>query len=134
MERSNPHKRATILLSQGINIVRALEARGVDAFALLKEAGCDPALFRAPETRIRSDVAQRIFELAERTTGDPCIGLAIGQQVQGVALHAVGYAWLASATLFDAMSRLARSTRVLADVWRGELREESGGLRFVVRY
>ena len=134
MERSNSHRRATVLLSQGINIVRALEARGVDANALLREAGVDPALFHTPEARIRTEAAERVFELAERATGDPCIGLAIGQEVRGVALHAIGYAWLASATLFDAMTRLARSTRVLGDVWRGEVREESDGLRFVVRY
>jgi AraC-like DNA-binding protein len=134
MEPSKSHARATVLLSQGINIVRALEARGVDANALLREAGVDPALFHTPEARIRAEVVGRVFELAERATGDPCIGLAIGEQVRGVALHAVGYAWLASATLFDAMSRLARSTRVLNDVWRGELREESIGLRFVVHY
>lgn len=134
MERSNSRVRATVLLSQGINVVRALEARGIDAMAILREAGCDPALFQTPEARIRADVAQRIFELAERATGDPCFGLDVGEQVRGVALHAVGYAWLASATLFDAMSRLVRSTRVLADVWRGELREEPGGVRFVVGY
>lgn len=135
MERSNSSPaRATVLLSQGINIVRALEARGVDAHALLRAAGIDPALFHTPEVRVRTEVVERIFELVERATGDPCIGLAIGAQVRGVALHAVGHAWLASATLYDAMSRLARSTRVLADVWRGELREEPGGLRFVLRY
>jgi AraC-like DNA-binding protein len=132
MERSNSRVRATVLLSQGLNVVRALEARGIDAMALLREAGCDPALFQTPEARIRADVAQRIFELAERATGDPCFGLDVGQQVRGVALHAVGYAWLASATLFDAMTRLVRSTRVLADVWRGELREEARGVRFVI--
>jgi AraC-like DNA-binding protein len=134
MDHSNSRVRATVLLSQGINVVRALEARGVDATALLREAGCDPALFQTPEARIRADVAQRIFELAERATGDPCFGLDVGQQVRGVALHAVGYAWLASATLFDAMSRLGRASRVLADVWRAELREEPRGVRFVIGY
>lgn len=134
MDRSNSRVRATVLLSQGINIVRALEARGIDANALLREAGCDPALFQNPETRIRADVAQRIFELAEQATGDPCFGLDVGQQVRGVALHAVGYAWLASATLLDAMTRLVRATRVLADVWRAELRDEADGVRFVVGY
>jgi AraC-like DNA-binding protein len=134
MERSNSRVRATVLLSQSINVVRALEARGVDAMALLRAAGCDPALFQTPEARIRADVAERVFELAEQATGDVCFGLDVGQQVRGVALHAVGYAWLASATLFEAMTRLVRSTRVLADVWRGELREEPGGLRFVIGY
>ncbi len=134
MERTNSHARATALLSQGINIVRALEARGIDGAALLRRAGCDPALFQVSETRIPNHVIQRVFELAEEATGDPCFGLDVGRQVRGVALHAVGYAWLASATLLDAMSRLARYTRVLTDFWRAELREEPRGLRFIVRY
>jgi AraC-like DNA-binding protein len=134
MERSNSHARATALLSQGINVVRALEARGIDGAALLRRAGCDPALFHVPETRIPNHVIQRVFELAEEETGDPGFGLDVGRQVRGVALHAVGHAWLASATLFDAMSRLARYTRVLTDFWRAELREEPHGLRFVVQY
>jgi AraC-like DNA-binding protein len=132
MERSNSAARATALLSQGINIVRALEARGIDANALLRRAGCDPALFHVPETRVTNRVIQRVFELAEEATGDPCFGLDVGQQVRGVALHAVGYAWLASATLRDAMVRLARYTRVLSDFWRAELRDEPHGLRFIL--
>ena len=134
MERTNSDARATALLSQGINVVRALEARGIDGAALFRQAGCDPALLHIPETRIPNHVIQRVFELAEEATGDPCFGLDVGQQVRGVALHAVGYAWLASATLFDAMSRLARYTRVLTDFWRAEIREEPRGLRFIVHY
>ncbi|HSD41597.1 MAG TPA: AraC family transcriptional regulator [Burkholderiales bacterium] len=134
MERSNSVARATALLSQGINIVRALEARGIDANALLRRAGCDPALFHVPETRVPNRVIQRVFELAEEATGDPSFGLDVGQQVRGVALHAVGYAWLASAALGDAMARLARYTRVLSDFWRAEIREEPRGVRFVLVY
>jgi AraC-like DNA-binding protein len=134
MERSNSHARASALLSPGINVVRALEARGIDGAALLRRAGCDPALFHVPETRVPNQVIQRVFELAEEETGDPCFGLDVGQQVRGVALHAVGYAWLASATLLDAMTRLARYTRVLTDFWHAEIWEEPRGLRFVVLY
>jgi AraC-like DNA-binding protein len=132
MERSNSAARATVLLSQGVNVVRALEARGIDANALLRRAGCDPALFHVPETRVPDRVAQRLFELAEEATGDPSFGVDVGQQVRGVALHAVGYAWLASATLGNAMARLARYTRVLSDTWRAEVRDEPRGVRFLL--
>jgi AraC-like DNA-binding protein len=134
MERSNSTVHATALLSPGVNVVRALEARGVDAAALFAQAGCDPALFHVPETRVPDRVIRRVFELAETATGDPCFGLDVGQQVRGVALHALGYAWLASTTLGEAMARLARYTRVLSDLWRGELRDDPRGLRFVVVY
>jgi AraC-like DNA-binding protein len=134
MERSNSAARASALLSQSINIVRALEARGVDALALLRQAGCDPALFHVPEARVSNRVIQRIFDLAEQATGDECFGIEVGKQVRGVALHALGYAWLASATLREAMTRMARYTRVLTEFWRGEVREEPRGVRFVLVY
>lgn len=134
MERSNSTARATALLSQSINVVRALEARGVDTNALLRQAGCDPALFHVPETRVSNRVIQRVFELAEAATGDACFGIEVGKQVRGVALHALGYAWLASAALGEAMVRLARYTRVLTEFWRGELRDEPRGVRFVLVY
>ncbi|HSD55075.1 MAG TPA: AraC family transcriptional regulator [Burkholderiales bacterium] len=121
-------------MSPAINLVRALEARGIDGATLLRRAGCDPALFHVPETRVSNRVIQRVFELAEEATGDPCFGLDVGQQVRGVAMHAVGYAWLSSATLGDAMARLARYTRVLTDFWRAQIREEPRGVRFVVVY
>lgn len=134
MERPSPITHATALLAQGIHIVRALEARGVDASALLRQAGCDPALFHVPETRLSNRVIQRIFELAEQATGDACFGIDVGKEVQGVAMHALGYAWLASGTLGEAMARLARHTRVLTEFWRGELRDEPRGVRFVLVY
>jgi AraC-like DNA-binding protein len=51
-----------------------------------------------------------------------------------VALHAVGYAWLASATLNDALTRLARYARVLNDFWRPALGDEPRGIRFTLGY
>ena len=69
MNRSNSLARSTALLSQGINVVRALEARGIDATALLRQVGCDPALFHVPETRVPNHVIQRAFELAEEARG-----------------------------------------------------------------
>jgi AraC-like DNA-binding protein len=134
MERSNSLARPTALLAPGINLVRALEARGIDAAAVLRRAGCDPAAYNVPETRVPNHTIQRVFELAEEATGDPCLGLDVGQQVRGIALHGVGHAWLASATLHDAMSRFARYTRVLSDFWRAELHDEPRGVRLMLRY
>ena len=134
MERSNSAAAASALLSPDLNVFRALEAHGVDAAAVFRRAGCDPALLHVPETRISNRVKQRLYEIAERETEDPCFGIEVGKQVRGVALHALGYAWLASATLGEAVARAARHTRVLTDFWRAEVRDEGRGVRLMTDY
>lgn len=134
MDRFKSATTATALLTPALNLYRALEARGLDAAALFRRAGCDPDLLRVQETRITNRAMKRLWQLAEEETGDPCIGIDVGAQVRGVALHALGHAVLASATLADALTRTARYTRVLTEFWRAELRDEPEGVRFVVVY
>jgi len=132
MDPSKSGATATALLSPTLNVFRALEARGLDAAALFRRAGCDPDMLRVQETRVPNRLVRRLFEVAEEATGDPCIGIEVGAQVRGVALHALGHAWLASSTLSDAIVRIVRYTRVLTEFWRADLREEPRGVRFSV--
>jgi AraC-like DNA-binding protein len=134
MNRSKPGANATALLSPALNLFRALEARGLDAAAVFRRAGCDPELLRVHETRVPNRVVRRLYEVAEEATGDACIGIDVGAQFRGVAMHALGHAWLASSTLAEAMRRIARYTRVLSEFWHAELREEPAGVRFAVVY
>jgi len=132
MERSKSSATATALLSPSLNLVRALEARGIDAAALFHAAGCDLALLHVPGARVPMRVIQRVWVMAEAATADPCFGLDVAQHAQGTTSHALGYVWLASATLAEAMRRMARYARVLADAWRAHLDEEPGGTRFSI--
>ncbi|MCU0897688.1 MAG: AraC family transcriptional regulator [Burkholderiales bacterium] len=134
MNRSKPGATATALLSPALNLFRALEARGLDAAAVFRRAGCDPDLLRVHETRVPNRVVRRLYEVAEEATGDVCIGVDVGAQFRGVAMHALGHAWLASSTLAEALLRVARYTRVLSEFWHAELREEPAGMRFAVLY
>lgn len=134
MDRSRPGPGATALLSPALNLHRALAARGLDADALFRRAGCDPALLRVQEARVTNRAVRRLFEVAEEATGDPCIGIDVGAQFRGVAMHALGHAWLASGTLAEALRRVARYTRVLSEFWKAELAEEPAGVRFTIAY
>ena len=134
MERSNSAATASALLSPDLSVFRALEAHGLDAAAVFRRAGCDPGLLHAPETRVSTRVKRRLYEVAEQETGDPCFGIEVGKQAQGVALHALGYAWLASTTLAEAIERAARYTHVLTDFWRAEVRDEPRGVRLIVAF
>ncbi len=89
---------------------------------MFRRAGCDPALLHVPETRISNRVKQRLYEVAERETGDACFGIEVGKQVRGIALHALG----------EAIARAARHTRVLTDFFRVEVRDEPHGVRLIV--
>jgi AraC-like DNA-binding protein len=60
---------------------------------------------------------------------DPAFGIEVAKQMHGTALHAVGYAWLSSATLGEAARRLARYFRVLTDVWSLQIDESASGTR-----
>ncbi|MCU0804933.1 MAG: AraC family transcriptional regulator [Burkholderiales bacterium] len=134
MDHSRAGATATALLSPALNLYRALEARGLDAAALFRRAGCDPELLRVQETRVTNRTVRRLYEVAEEATGDVCIGIDVGAQFRGVAMHALGHAWLASGTLAEAMLRISRYTRVLSEFWHADLREEPAGVRFAIAY
>ncbi len=129
MEGSNPASFATALLSPGINLWRALEARGVDPAPIFRAAGIDPATLKVPGTRVPVRTSQRLLRLTEQAVGDPSLGIDVAKQMHGTALHAVGYAWLSSATLGEACRRLTRYMRVLTELWTMRIDEGPGGVR-----
>lgn len=134
MEGSHPAAFATALLSPGINLWRALEARGIDPAPIFRAAGIDPGALKVPGTRIPGRTAQRLLKLAEEATHDPALGIEVAKQMHGTAMHAVGYAWLSSATLGDACRRLARYMRVITELWTIRIEEEGRGVRIAFRF
>jgi AraC-like DNA-binding protein len=120
---------STALLSPAINLWRALEARGMDPAPLFRAAGVDPASLGVPGKRIPARTALRLLHLAAEAVADPTLGIEVAKQMQGTALHALGYAWLASATLGEAFRRLARYLRVLTELWSVRMDESPEGVR-----
>ena len=102
-----------------------LAARGLDADAIVQAADLDPAQLRDPEQRIPLYAAKRLWVAAVHAVdGDPCFGLEVARNINPTTLHAVGFAWMASATLREATTRLVRYMRVINSVDDIELREE----------
>jgi len=58
--------------------------------------------------RVPDAVMIRLWKDLELLTGDALVGVAVGQQVRPTTFHALGFAWLASETLADALARLCR--------------------------
>jgi len=111
------YKELTTIASVGQLIAEVLQTHyKVDPEPLFKQAGLDPELLHVPGTRYPRAGIMELWKLAVATTGDPCIGLTVGFNIRATSYHALGFSWLASHTLLEALQRLARYYRVIATV------------------
>ena len=111
-------------------IARTLQAYQIDTKALYTRHGLDPEPFRNPDGRISVATMDKIWIEAEKLSGNPCIGFEVGRAIHATNLHAVGYAWMASATLREAMQRLVRYQRVISTAGDMELAESDSIVEF----
>jgi AraC-like DNA-binding protein/lambda repressor-like predicted transcriptional regulator len=112
-------------------ILRALEARGIDAAPLAERAGIDPAAL-GPDARVPRAALNRLWALAVEATGDPAFGLHVPRFAVQTTFHALGYAVLASGTLREAFERIIRYRRIIGDVLELRLREVGDRYRFEI--
>lgn len=111
-----------------------LTTRGLDADAIVRAADLDPAGLRDPEYRVPQHLAKRLWIAAVHAVdGDPCFGLDVARNINPTTLHAVGFAWMASATLREAVTRMIRYLRIINSIDDFELREESGSAWLVCK-
>ena len=109
----------------------------------LREYGCDSApLFQAAGiklggkagdgTRFPVEHMQKLWRLAVEASGDPCFGFVAGKQLQPAALHGLGFAWLASNTLRDALERLVRFSRLISTAANIQLEDTRYGTELLL--
>jgi AraC-like DNA-binding protein len=92
----------------------ALEAYRVDAEAVFREAGLDAELLRDPNSRYSTRSMARLWPAAQQASGDPCFGLTVARQWRPTSWHGLGFAWLASGSVDEALRRLVRYSAVLS--------------------
>jgi len=105
---------ATTVASWAAVIWRALEARGVAPRPVFERAGVGVGNLQDAGARIPLGAMTRLWNLAVEVTDDPCFGVSAGQHVHPTTFHALGYAWLASRTLREALDRFVRFTRLVS--------------------
>ena len=120
----------TALASWARAIRKALLAQRLNADALLRQAGIEPAALADPDARVPVAQTSTLWRLAVAATGDEALGLRVAREVQPTTFHALGYALQASATLGEAFGRAARYCRIVTD--DGELAVEAQGETFHV--
>lgn len=80
-----------------------------DAFEITEKMIADP------EVRLPIETAEALWHHADAEIGDPQMGLLAARYLHPSHLGALGYAWLASPTLRDALARLTRYIRLLTE-------------------
>jgi AraC-like DNA-binding protein len=98
----------TILASSTLVLWNALQAHGYDANDIFIRAGLDQATLKDQDARFSAKSITRLHELTIEITGDSCFMLRLARFWHPSHLHALGYGWLASASLLDAFKRLIR--------------------------
>jgi AraC-like DNA-binding protein len=120
----------TFLATMGQVVVRLVEMHGIDAHALVRDAGIDPATLRDPTARVSSDTVDRLVARAAALIPDPGFALRAARCWHPSNLGALGHAWLTSSTLRTGLQRLERYNRVLGERAQVKLTNGRDGLRF----
>jgi AraC-like DNA-binding protein len=76
---------------------------------------------------------QQLWRLAVESTRDPCFGFVAGEQLQPAALHGLGFSWLASDTLRDALNRLIRFSRLISTAANIQLEDTGAGVELILQ-
>jgi AraC-like DNA-binding protein len=107
-------RKVSILATLILPIAKALRLQGVDPMELLEEAGIDPSHVINADRRIDMERMQRLWQLSTAATGDEAFGLHAAEQLQPATLQGLGLGFLASDTIYEALLRLARFSRILS--------------------
>lgn len=122
-------------LATATNILwKLIEANGHDPEALYFDVGIDPDLLNKPGARIPYTLVNELWAKATEIIDDPCFGLMAYKYWHPSYFHALGYAWLASHTLRDALNRFVRYLRIVSEKIFLKLEEGPDGLTLVLSY
>jgi AraC-like DNA-binding protein len=100
---------ATVLVAASLR-----EDYGVDPEPIYSQVGIPLTPTESPQIRYPLSKMRKLWEVSIEASGDPAIGLMAGRRAKPTHFYALGYSWLASSTLLDAMQRLTRYMQVMS--------------------
>jgi len=124
----------TCLLAPAAILWKLLESYGHDPEPLFRRSGITAKMMRVPGARASRAMNDNLWLQATQLIDDPCFGLRAGELWHPSYLGALGYAWLASATLREALQRLVRYLHVLTKFVDLELETAADRLNIYLTY
>ena len=99
---------SSLLSSTTLVIWKALESYGCDSRRLFESAGLDPSSLYDAQARYPYASIRKLWKQAIEETGDPCFALVAASLWHPANFHGLGFAWLASKNLKEALLRTIR--------------------------
>lgn len=122
-------------LATSTNILwKLFESNGHDPEPYYRDVGIDPELLKKPGARIRFSSVSKIWNKAADIIDDPCFGLQAAVCWHPSYGHALGYAWLTSHTLREALNRFARYIRIVSEAGSIILEDDPKSLTLSVNF
>jgi len=87
---------------------KVLDHYGLDKIAIAKQVGIDTTIAYQPNDRVSSAALQKVWSIAQKQSGDDCLGITYAEFIQPASLCGLGLAWITSDTLKDSINRLIR--------------------------
>jgi AraC-like DNA-binding protein len=113
---------------------KVIKSYGIDPVDLFQAAHIDMDKVECAGCRISNRSVDRLWELITRSIKDPCMGLRMAEHWHPSYLNALGYSWLASSTLLEALNRLVRYIHIVTETIELELDEREGELDLIINY
>ena len=125
----------TTYLASAANIIwKVIASYGLDPAAIFGEAHIEPEIIMQPGCRISYQSYDRLWELTVEKIDDPCLGIRAAEYWHPSHLNALGYAWLASSTLHEALNRLARYIHIVTETIEIEMDQQPQQFELIVNY
>jgi len=117
------NKTHTTLASTAGLLWKVIESYGQDPEPYFRRARIDPRLLNDPNARLNLTSVDKIYHELYESENDPGMGLKLAQLWHPSHLSSLGYAWLASSSLYTALNRLSRYVRIVNDAISVSLEE-----------
>jgi AraC-like DNA-binding protein len=102
------------------------ESIDLDAKRLFKNAGLDPEKIYDANARFPVYATNRLLQIGIHETGDECIVYRVVDFIEPQMLHAMGYSWMASSTLKEALTRFVRYHKMMSTNIEVKLEQAQG--------
>lgn len=121
-------KTHTTLASAAGMLWKVIESYNKDPEPYFRKAHIDPRLINDPRARFSLTAMDNVYQELYQQVDDPCMGLKLASVWHPSHLASLGYAWLASSTLYTALNRLSRYVRIINDAITVSLEEAGDNL------
>ncbi|MBW1889993.1 MAG: AraC family transcriptional regulator [Deltaproteobacteria bacterium] len=125
---------ATYLASTAHLAWKVIKSYDIEPEKLFEAAHIDLDMVQCAGCRISYRSVNTLWKLITQSIQDPCMGLRSAEHWHPSYLNALGYAWLASSTLHDALNRLVRYIHIVTKSIELELVERGSETDLFISY